>query len=96
MDKLQKQREERERERAKWDAINARAKLKAQGKESVTEYGRALFTQYAEQVTVALGLLLEELLANPNKPGPHFAAWPLLLHVTNRGPRSIAAIALGV
>ena len=96
MDKLQKQREERERERAKWDAINARAKLKAQGKESVTEYGRALFTQCAEQVTVALGLLLEELLANPSKPGPHFAAWPLLLHVTNRGPRSIAAIALGV
>lgn len=96
MDKLQKQREEREQERAKWDAINARAKLKAQGKESVTEYGRALFTRYAEEVTVALGLLLEELLANPSKPGPHFAAWPLLLHVTNRGPRSIAAIALGV
>lgn len=90
------QREERERERAKWDAINARSKLKAQGRESVTEYGRALFNQHAETVTVALGLLLEELLANPNKPGPHFAAWPLLLHVTNRGPRSIAAIALSV
>lgn len=95
MDKLQKQREQRERERAKWDAINARAKLKAQGRESVTEYGRALFSLYAEQVTVALGLLLEELLANPNKPGPHFAAWPLLLHV-NRGARPIASIALGV
>jgi len=47
-------------------------------------------------VSVALGLLLEELLANPNKPGPHFVAWPLLLHVTNRCPRSIAAIALKV
>lgn len=95
MELLQKQREEREEERAKWDAINARARLKAQGRESVTEYGRALFNQHAETVTVALGLLLEDLLANPNKPGPHFAAWPLLLHVTNRGPRSIAAIALG-
>ena len=93
---LQKQTELRERERAKWDAINAQARLKAQGKESLTDYGRALFREHAEQVTVALGQLLEELLANPNKPGPHFAAWPLLLAVTNRGPRSLAAIALGV
>lgn len=92
----QKQREAKEKERAQWDAINARAKLKAQGKESVTEYGRALFLEHAERVTVALGLLLEELLANPSKPGPHFAAWPLLLHVTNRGPRSLASIALAV
>jgi DNA-directed RNA polymerase len=95
-DQQQRQREKRERDRAKWDAINARAKLKAQGKESITEYGRALFKQHAETVTVALGLLLEELLANPNKPGPHFAAWPLLLGVTDRGPRSLAALALGV
>lgn len=92
----QRQREERERQRAKWDAINARAKLKAQGNESITEYGRILFEQHAETVTVALGLLLEELLANPNKPGPHFAAWPLLLGVTDRGPRSLASLALGV
>jgi DNA-directed RNA polymerase len=96
VDKLQMQRERREVDRAKWDAINARARLKAQGKESVTEYGRALFQQSAEAVAVALGQLLEELLANPSKPGPHFAAWPLLLGVTNRGPRSLAAIALGV
>jgi DNA-directed RNA polymerase len=93
---LQMQREQREKQRAEWDAINARSRLKAQGRESVTEYGRALFVQHAETLTVALGLLLEDLLANPNKPGPHFAAWPLLLHVTNRGPRSIASIALGV
>ena len=92
----QKQSESRERERAKWDAINARAKLKAQGREGATEYGRALFQQHAETLTVALGLLLEELLANPSKPGPHFAAWPLLLGVSDRGPRSLASIALGV
>lgn len=92
----QKQSERREQERAKWDAINARARLKAQGKESVTEYGRALFQSHAETLTVALGLLLEELLANPQKAGPHFAAWPLLLGVSDRGPRSLAAIALGV
>ena len=96
VDELQKLREKREEERAHWDAINARTKLKAQGKESATEYGQALFQDNAEQITVALGSLLEELLANPSKPGPHFAAWPLLLHVTNRGPRSLASIALGV
>ena len=45
---------------------------------------------------MALGLLLEELLANPNKPGPYFSAWPLLLMVSNRGPRSLALIALSV
>lgn len=96
MDKLQKQREEREQERAKWDAINARARLRELGRESVTEYGTALFTANAERVTIALGLLLEELLANPSKPGPYFSAWPLLLMVTNRGPRTLAAIAIGV
>jgi DNA-directed RNA polymerase len=92
----QKQTEKRERERAEWDAINARSRLKAQGRESATEYGRDLFQRHAETVTVALGLLLEELLANPAKAGPHFAAWPLLLGVSDRGPRSLASIALGV
>tara|TARA_R100001594_G_scaffold137204_1_gene180062 strand:+ start:115 stop:768 length:654 start_codon:yes stop_codon:yes gene_type:complete len=93
---LQNQREAREKSRAKWAAFNARSKLQSQGKESVTEYGIKLFNANAETVTIALGLLLEELLANPSKPGPHFAAWPLLLHVTNRGPRTIALIALSV
>jgi len=96
VDKLQKQREEREQERAKWDAINQRARLRELARESVTEYGTALFTDNAERVTIALGLLLEELLANPSKPGPYFSAWPLLLMVTNRGPRTLAAIAIGV
>lgn len=93
---LELQREAREVERARWDAINARARLKAQANETATEYGRVLFKEHAERVTVALGLLLEELVANPHRPGPHFAAWPLLLMVTNRGPRSLAAIALAV
>ena len=93
---LQDQREAREQSRAKWAAFNARSKLQSQGKESVTEYGIKLFNANAETVTIALGLLLEELLANPSKPGPHFAAWPLLLHVTNRGPRTLALIALSV
>ena len=93
---LQKKREIREKERAKWKAINDRSKLKSQSNESVTEYGRVLFNENAEKVSIALGILLEDLLENPNKPGPHFAAWPLLLHVTNRGPRTISSIALSV
>ena len=93
---LQKKREVREKENAKWKAINDRAKLKAQGNESVTEYGRVLFNENAEKISIGLGILLEDLLENPHKPGPHFAAWPLLLHVTNRGPRTISSIALSV
>ena len=93
---LQKKRETKEKERAKWKGINDRSKLKAQGNESVTEYGRVLFNENAEKVSIALGILLEDLLENPHKPGPHFAAWPLLLHVTNRGPRTISSIALSV
>ena len=93
---LQKKREAREKENAKWKAINDRSKLKAQGNESVTEYGRVLFNENAEKISIGLGILLEDLLENPHKPGPHFAAWPLLLHVTNRGPRTISSIALSV
>jgi len=96
VDKLQKQREEREQERAKWDAINQRARLRELARESVTEYGTALFTDNAERVTIALGLLARGAAANPSKPGPYFSAWPLLLMVTNRGPRTLAAIAIGV
>ena len=96
MENLQRQREKREQERATWAAINYRATLRSKGLETATEYGRALLEAHAERVTVALGLLLEELLANPNKPGPHFSSWPLLLIVNNRGPRSLALIALSV
>jgi DNA-directed RNA polymerase len=91
----QRQREQRELERSHWAAINATSRLKTLGRESATAHGQALFTQHAERVTVALGLLLEELLANPNKAGRHLACWPLLLLV-NRGPRSMALIALSV
>lgn len=83
----------REAERAHWDGINAAAKLKAQGRESATQHGQALFNQCAEQLTLALGVLLEDLLANPHRAGRHLSAWPLLL-LTPRGPRSVALVAL--
>lgn len=95
VEETQRQREQREEERAHWAAINASSRLKTLGRESATTHGQALFTQHAERVTVALGLLLEELLANPSKAGRHLSCWPLLLLV-NRGPRSMALIALSV
>lgn len=95
VDEQQQQRDRREKERAHWAGINATAKLKAQGRESATAHGRALFAENAERLTVALGLLLEELLANPNRAGRHLSCWPLLLLV-NRGPRSVALVALSV
>ncbi|MEB3361567.1 MAG: hypothetical protein VKI42_05520, partial [Synechococcaceae cyanobacterium] len=75
--------------------MNASARLRSQGRESATEYGRALFSASAERLSVALGVLLEELLANPHRAGKHLSAWPLLLLVP-RGPRSLAMVALSV
>lgn len=90
---VQLKREQREAERARYQAINNRAQLMAAGKEAATEHGRQMLLANAEKVTVALGLLLEELLANPAKAGKHLSCWPLLLLV-NRGPRSVALVAL--
>lgn len=89
----QRQRQQRELERARHRAINSRAELIANGREALTDHGRQLLDLHAERVTVALGLLLEELLANPHKGGAHLSCWPLLLLV-NRGPRSVALVAL--
>jgi len=95
VDKLQETRDRREKKRAYWAAINTTDRLKRQGKESSTTHGRVLFQANAERVTVALGLLLEELLSDPHRGGRHLACWPLLLLV-NRGPRSLALVALSV
>lgn len=89
----QRRRHQRELERAQHQAFNTRAELIAKGRETLTEHGRRLLDDNAEKVTVALGLLLEELLANPAKAGKHLSCWPLLLLV-NRGPRSVALVAL--
>lgn len=95
VDTLQKHRERRERERAHWAGINAAAALRSQGRESATRHGQRLFAQNAERLSVALGLLLEDLLGDPSRAGRHLSCWPLLLLV-NRGPRSVAMVALSV
>jgi DNA-directed RNA polymerase, mitochondrial len=87
--------EQLEVEAAKDRAKAARGVLVAQGKESATEYGRALFNQYGEAVKIGVDALLSRFAANPGMAGPHFEALPLLLHFKDKGLGPIAAVALG-
>ena len=96
VDELQRQRENREEQRAKERAQVQHTLLKARGRESRTSHGVALLQRYAEKVGVAIDSFLTECLENGSKAGPYFAYWPLLLHFNGRGPRSIAAIVVGV
>ena len=93
---LHRQRQIREERRAKERSRISHQQLIAQGREGSTTYGAALFRLYGETVNVALDAMLTRLLEDPHQAGKHMGAWPLLLHFCDRGPRSIAAIALGV
>lgn len=96
VDELHRQRQIREEQRAEQRGRVSHQQLIAQGREGSTAYGAALFRLYGESVNVALDALLTRLLDNPHMAGKHMGAWPLLLHFCDRGPRSIAAIALAV
>jgi len=96
VDELHRQRQIREEQRAEQRGRVSYQQLIAQGREGSTAYGAALFRLYGESVNVALDALLTRLLDNPHMAGKHMGAWPLLLHFCDRGPRSIAAIALAV
>ena len=74
----------------------ARAKLKQQEKESATEYGRALFQAHGERVALALEHKLGKALNRDEVAGPYHAGMWLLFQLGDKGPRSIAAVALGV
>lgn len=65
------------------------------GKESATEYGRALFAEHGEALALALDALLTRFVLEPTIAGPHFCALPLLLHFSTRGIKPVAAVALG-
>lgn len=56
----------------------------------------ALLASYGETVSLAVDAMLFRLLNDPHQAGKHNAAWPLLLHFADRGPRNIIAVALGV
>ena len=92
----QERRIRREKDRAYWRALNEHQKLRAAGREGSTSYGSALFQNYAETVAVSIDALLSKLIEDPATAGKHYAAWGFLLHFCNRGPRSIAAVSLGV
>ena len=96
MDELQRQREQREIRRANERSLNQHQWLKANNQESRTSYGSKLMQRYGEEFGISLDAMLSDLLTNPSKAGPYFGYWPLLLHFCDRGPRSIAAITLGV
>ncbi len=96
MENLQRQRERREKEGARERAAHARARLKGQGAESATEYGRRLFAEYGEAVQLGLDAALTTFLFRPGAAGPHYAALPVLLHFSSRGPSQVAAVGLRV
>jgi DNA-directed RNA polymerase len=96
VEELQRQRERREIRRAQEAAVNQHKALISRGLVSRTRPGARLMKEYAELLSVSLDELLTELVVDPEKPGLYFAYWPLLLHFCDRGPRSIALIALGV
>lgn len=96
VEELQRQREKRELERAKQRSTSMHQQLVGKGKEGRTSYGALLMDRYAETLSTVLDELLGRLLSNPSLAGPYFSYWPLLLNFCNRGPRSIAAITLGV
>ena len=92
---LQASLEQLETEAAEARGKASRAQLVAQGKESATEYGRALFDRYGEAVKIGIDALLSRFAENPAMVGPHFEALPLLLHFKDKGLGPIAAVALG-
>ena len=93
-DRLQKQREWREQDRARWASINSRAKLIEVHRESCTEYGRELFNQYVGAVADGIAARVHATLEDPKLGGPGYAAMPLLRE--GGDPRRIAAVALTV
>jgi DNA-directed RNA polymerase len=96
VEELQRQRERREIRRAQEAAANQHKTLMARGLTGRTKPGARLMKENAERLSLSLDELLSELVVDPEKPGLHFAHWPLLLHFCDRGPRSISLIALGV
>jgi DNA-directed RNA polymerase, mitochondrial len=86
--------EERQQEAARNRAAITRAKLRAQQRESVTEYGRALVQQHGEPVALALEHVIGQAINGQVVAGPYHAGMWLLFQMGEKGPRAMAAIAL--
>ena len=77
-DEWQQQREWREERNAQDKAINMRQHLRRYRRESVTEYGTALFSDFADLVARGVELTLHRWLENPKLGGQGYAALPLV------------------
>lgn len=73
----------------------ARARLKQQQRESATEYGRALFQAHGEKVALALEQVIGKAINREQVAGPHYAGLLHLMELCDKGPKPIAAVALG-
>ena len=84
--------------RARIDAANrariTQAKLRAQQRESRTEYGRRLFNGYAEACSLQLEHVLGQAFRGKVTAGPYYAGMLQLLGLGDKGPRAIMAVAL--
>ena len=80
---------------AKNAAAIARAKLRQQQRESATEYGRALFATHGEAVALGLEHAIGKALNRELVAGPYHAGMMQLFQLGRKGPRAIAAVALG-
>lgn len=88
---------EREAQEAARNAAEiARAKLRQQQNESATEYGRALFAQHGEAVALRLEDTIGRAITGQIVAGPFHAGIQLLIPLGSKGPRAMAAVALGV
>jgi hypothetical protein len=84
------------REAAASSSRIARAKLRQQQRESATEYGRAMFAHFGEAVALALEDAMGNALSRRQIAGPYYAGMLQLMGLGGKGPRAIAAVALGV
>ena len=83
------------RDAARSAAEIARARLKQQQRESATEYGRALFAKHGEAVALRLEDTIGRAITGELVAGPYHAGIQQLLPLGSKGPRTMAAIALG-
>lgn len=88
--------EQQAAEAAKSSARINQARLKQQQREAATAYGRALFHQHGERLALALEHVVGQALNGTVNAGPHYAGMLRLMELGDKGPRPIAAIALGV
>ena len=88
----QLQRERKEEQRTKHARASQERRLKEQSRESLLKPGQLMFKQRAALVAAALEEAMTQYLANPDKPGKHYAALPWLANFESLD--QVAAVAL--